>query len=472
MLTVLRRRRGVCYLVAAQVVSGFGDELLALALPFFVFELTGSVAAAGAVFAASTAAGLLVSPLAGVIVDAFDRRRLLIASSTFSGVAAVGVAIAARHEMLLGVYTALFLLEAGARIFLPARSALTPSLAPGDDLLPTNSLSSLAVSVTGLVGPAVGGVLLAATSIDVVVAVDAASFVAAAVFIVLIRRSDQTEAQVAPELAVRRPLTALAMGARYVAGDYLLRRLIGGGATFAAAIAALNALIVPYTRDLLGVGAAAFGLLLTAESVGGLVGAISLGALGRRHKPMALVTAGMAVDAACVAALAVTRELWLAALLLFIAGAATVGSLTAIQTVVQEHVPSNLRGRVSGITSPILAIASIAAIGAATTIADAAGVTPVILGSAAALAGASLIAATMARKVNWARQTATPGITQEADEVRLIQAIEVTCPTCRAPFRVSVSTRATRRTAAAPISGSCPAGHQHGYEIELAAPTG
>lgn len=471
MLAVLRRRRGLRYLVSAQLVSGLGDELLALALPFFVFELTGSITAAGAVFAASTAAGLLVSPLAGVVVDSFDRRRLLVASSTFSAAAAVGIIIAARHESLLGVYAALFLLEGGARLFLPARSALTPSLASGKDLLAANSLSSLAISITGLAGPALGGVLLATTSIEVVVAIDAASFAAAALLVLFIRNSDHNEARVARDDTARRPLQALAAGARYFAGDGLLRRLVLGGATFAAAIAALNALIVPYTRELLGGGAAAFGLLMTAESVGYLLGALCVGALGIRVRPMGIVAAGMAVDAVCIAALAFTRELWLAAVLLFLPGLATVAALTAIQTVVHEHVPTHLRGRVSGITSPILAIAGITAIAAATTIAESAGVTPVILGSAAALATASLIAATMVKTVTWA----TPMTQQLHADAHLNhnlvsdQVIDLTCPTCHLSYRVSILVIATTDTATPAIPSACPAGHSHGYAVAIAA---
>lgn len=466
MVAVLRRRRGVRLLVSAQLVSSLGDELLALALPFFVFDLTGSVTAAGAVFAASGAAGLLVSPLAGVVVDAFDRRRLLVASSAFSGAAAVGVALAAYSESLLGIYVALFLLEGGARIFGPARSALTPSVAPGDDLLPANSLSSLAVSITGLAGPVIGGVLLAVTNIEVVVAVDAASFAAAALLVAFIRRSDQTEDSAEEADTARRPVRALIVGARYVAGDRLLRRLVLAGATFAAAIAALNALIVPYTRDLLGVGAAAFGLLLTAESAGYLLGAIGLGALGRRVPPMVIVTAGMAIDAACMAALAFTRDLWLAGILLFLPGAATVASLTAIQTVVHQHVPSRLRGRVSGVTSPIIAVASIIAIAAATTAAEAVGVTPVILGAGAALAAASLIAATMTKMVGWVT-SGDPQVPASPPEKIKPQAVEVTCSTCQTRYRVPVSVTAATDDAIHPIAASCPTGHIHGYTVKI-----
>src|SRR5688572_19916106 len=149
MLTVLRRRRGFRYLWLAQVVSRLGDELLLLALPFSIFEMTGSAAAAGTAYAAGTAAGLVVSPFAGVVVDTFDRRRLLVGSSAFCAVAAMAIFFAAEHGSLPGIYAALFLLECGAAVFVPARSALTPSLVPRDELLPANALSQSAVGVTG-----------------------------------------------------------------------------------------------------------------------------------------------------------------------------------------------------------------------------------------------------------------------------------------------------------------------------------
>lgn len=408
MLGVLRRNPSFAVVWLAQIVSGLGDELLALAFPFYVFAVTGSATATGAAFVAASLAGLVISPIAGVIVDEVNRRTVMVMSSAFSGCAVLGMLVADRDTIWLA-YISLFLLECGARFFAPARSAATPSLVVDDDLLAANGLASSTSSLTMLAGPALGGALFAAAGIHLVVVLDAVSFFAAAALAATVRIGPSAEAKAEPRRRMRRLVHDMVDGLQYTMTTGVVRALLLIAAVFAAAIGALNAIAVPFAQDILGVSAAAYGLLLSAEGVGGVLAGVLIPVIARRMPPRRLIAVGLAVDAVCIASLVWLRSPWLIAVPLTVAGFSTVVALASVQTLVHRTVPDGKLGRVGGITAPVIGTGSIAAILAATAAADAFGVLAV-LGAITAAMGLAATVATL-----WARAEPHPAAPGRSD---------------------------------------------------------
>lgn len=401
MLGVLRRNPSFAALWLAQIVSGLGDELLALAFPFYVFSVTGSATATGGAFVAATLAGILISPIAGVIVDQMNRRTVMVVSSAFSGCAVLGMLLARRDTIWIA-YIAIFLLECGARFFAPARAAATPSLVADRDLLAANGLASSTVSLTTLVGPAIGGLLFATAGIRIVVLLDAVSFFAAAALVASVTIRGPASDDAEPLRRLRRFRRDLAEGLRYTIGSELIRALVLIALIFGAAVGALNAIAVPFAQDILHVSAGVYGLLLSAEGAGGILAGLLMPVIAKRMLPRRLVAVCLAADALCIVTLLWLRSPWLVAISLAVAGFATVAAFASVQTLIHQHVPGRQLGRVGGSTAPVLAVGTIAAILASTAAADAFGVLPVLAVITGVMAAASLVA------VAWARAETKP----------------------------------------------------------------
>lgn len=467
MVGVLRRNPSFAVVWLAQIVSGLGDELLALAFPFYVFSVTGSATATGAAFVAASLAGVVVSPIAGVIVDQVNRRTVMVVSSVFSGCAVLGMLLAGRDTIWLA-YVALFLLECGARFFAPARSAATPSLVGDDDLLAANGLASSTSSLTALIGPALGGVLFATGGIRVVVVLDAVSFFAAAVLAATIGLDGPERLGAGPGRRLRRLRHDFVDGLKYTVTNPIVRALLTIAVVFAAAIGALNAVAVPFAQDILQISAAVYGLLLMAEGVGGVLAGVLLPAIAPRMLPRRLISLCLAVDVVCVASLVWLRSPWLIALPFTVAGFATVVALASVQTLVHRTIPDGKLGRVGGITAPVIATGSIAAILAATAAADAFGVLAVLAAIATVMAIAATLAAAWAR----AERAVAPRQTSEAQASNHGSAspqISLACRDCDAAFTVTGSIEALKATDAPPTI-TCPKGHANHYAVRQENP--
>src|SRR5919202_4335568 len=185
MLAVLRQRN-FALLWFGQLISLVGDWVLLLALPFFVYELTGSTLATGGIFMALTLPRLALGSVAGVFVDRWDRRRTMIAADLARAAVLLLLLLVRSPGQVWLVYVAAFLEAAISHFFSPAKNALLPRLVGEEQLVPANSLNSLSESLTRLVGPALGGVLFSALGIGPVVAIDSASFLVSGLLITLL----------------------------------------------------------------------------------------------------------------------------------------------------------------------------------------------------------------------------------------------------------------------------------------------
>ena len=184
MLAVLRRRN-FALLWLGQLVSQIGDMVLMVALPFYVYQLTGSLLQTGLMYIVETLPRILFGSLAGMFVDRWDRRWTMIVSD-FGRAAALLLLLAHSPSSLWLLYAVACIQSIISLFFVPASSATTPTLVPEHQLVAANSLQSLNESVMRLVGPPLGGALLALAGIAGVVLVDSASFLFSAAMLLLI----------------------------------------------------------------------------------------------------------------------------------------------------------------------------------------------------------------------------------------------------------------------------------------------
>lgn len=341
----LNRNSAFLLLWAGQFVSQMGDRLAALAFPWLVYRSTGSALGTGAIFALYTLPYVLFGAFAGVIVDRFDKRRLMIAADLVRvGLVLTVPLVAARS--LPAVYVLSFVIASASVFFDPAKLAILPEIVPPGRLLRANSLMSTSENLTEILGWAFAGLLLAAVSTSVAFQIDAVTFALSAAALALMRY--RAPARAAAERTVRAFWGELLEGLRFLRRD---RGVRGNTFMIVVCVAGLGAaypLTFLFAVRVLGGGTRAFGALEAAVGVGYLAGSLTLVAFAAHvQKGRAMIT-GLAAMGACLALVATTDSLWMAAVPLMLFGIANAAVLIAVDTYLQQAVPKALRGRVLG----------------------------------------------------------------------------------------------------------------------------
>jgi MFS family permease len=346
------RNRDVRRLLAALAASGVSGWAYGVALSVFAFHSGGTTAVAVVGFLVMVPAGV-AAPFAAAVVDRFRRDRVLVVSSV---VRAAVLGTAAATMLLDGpaglVYALAVVASLASRVFYPAEAALLPSFArePGD-LVAANSLATAVENGCFLVGPAVGGALLAVTSPGVTVAVCGGIVLIAAV---QASRLSHVELPFEPRSA---PSLDLLGGLTAVTRDLSMRLVVGLYGLVTLGMGALGVLVVALALSVLGLGQGGVGYLNAALGAGALVGSVAAIVLVRvRLGPALAVSVGLwGVGLAVIGAW--PRTAIVAPLLVLIGGAGTIVDVACV-TLLQRAAPDEIRGRVFGVLEGVL-VASI-----------------------------------------------------------------------------------------------------------------
>jgi MFS family permease len=352
MLTVLRKRNyGLLWV--AQLISMIGDWAIFAALPFYVYDLTGSVMATGVMFMIQVVPPLVFGSFAGVFVDRWDKRWTMIVSSLFRGAVLVILLGVRSPDMIWLVYLAGFLESTASQFFGPANNALLPTLVEEDQLITANSLDSLGENSARLIGPALGGVLLASIGLHGVIFFDIGSYMLAAILMYFIRVPlKDAAAAPADESSAGNALSAFwsefVSGLKLVARKPALSRifLVFGIAALGDSI--LTVLLVPFFQDIVGVGSTEFGIVLTVRGLAGILGGIVIGAIGSKFKPAYLISFGLIGTGVALVALVLWPVYAISLLIMILISVPLMAWLITGQTWMQTHAPGEYRGRVFG----------------------------------------------------------------------------------------------------------------------------
>ncbi|PTW49484.1 putative MFS family arabinose efflux permease [Rhodovulum kholense] len=326
----------------ASNVSNFGGLVQTVGAGWMMTELTHSPVMVAMVQASNTLPIMLVSLIAGALADNYNRRRIMLGAQTFMLVVSAALAAAAFAGMLtpwlLLAFT--FLIGFGMALYNPSWQASVGDIVARSDLPAAVALNSMGFNLMRSVGPAVGGLIVAAGGAAAAFAVNAASYLPLSLSLYLWR----------PALPERRlPREALgpavAAGLRYVSMSPVLLRVLFRGFLFGVAAVGLLALLPIVARDMLGGGAFAYGLLLGCFGAGAIGGAVSGARLRDRFANETIVRAGFLGFGAALVGLSLSRDLWISGLLLLPAGASWVLSLSLFNVSVQLSTPRWVVGR-------------------------------------------------------------------------------------------------------------------------------
>jgi len=348
-----------------QIVSQLGDWFNSVALYALLLELTGTATSVALMIIVQFLPMAVIGPVAGVVVDRVNRRRLMIATDVMRGLAVLALLLVRRPDQVWIVYLVMGAVVSMTAFFEPARTAVIPNLTTRSQLLTANALSSATWSAMLAIGAGVGGVVTALFGRNVAFLVNAVSFLASAVIIA------RTSFDADPP-AVKRPagwasLTGfgdLVEGIRYVKSDRHVAALMLVKAGWGIAGGVLLIMTVMGEREFRmgGSAAAGIGVLYAARGIGAGIGPIMARAwLGQQPDEMRRAIAPSYV----LVALFYLMLSW--ASNIYVAGAAVIGAhaagsvLWVFSTVLlQMSVPDRFRGRVFSAELALLMIISAA----------------------------------------------------------------------------------------------------------------
>lgn len=351
-LTLLRRNRAFSRLFAAQLISFAGDWFATVAILGLALEVSGSPAVASLFLVVQTGAFALASPIAGVLADRFDRRRLMVGADLARVPVALAFLFARDADTLWIAFAAAALLSIGAAVFEPTSSASLPNLVDEDELPEANVLIGASWGTMLAVGAALGGAVAAVFGRDVAYVVNAASFAASAVLVVGIRRSFVELRRARGSESVDRDghagvVASIATVLRFARGNRTLAALLLSKTTFGVGSGVIVLLAV-FGRTVFGAGDVGIGVLFAARGLGALLGPFLVrGIAGTSERGLILgIAASFAIFAVCYSLLPLAPILPVAAVAVFGGHLGGGAQWTLSSYGLQRAAPDAIRGRV------------------------------------------------------------------------------------------------------------------------------
>lgn len=373
-----------------QIVSNFGDNLTSLALLILVNRLTGSTAALATMAIALALPRIVFGMLAGVYVDRYDRKRIMVISDLLRAVLILGFIFVSSADRIWLLYIFAFLQSTVGAFFQPARTAYIPNLVPEDGLLSANALSETSRIIFGLLGTAGAGLFLGASELVwPLFALDSLTFVVSMILILQIvapgaKKKAEKLGGASAILEAFREGIGLILRSRIMIGI-----LVGAGVTMLG-LGAVNVLLVPLVVNDLKISETWFGILELSQTASMVMSGALVTVLAARFKPTNIISAGLAGLGIAVMLLAPAGNVWQLMLILFLVGWIMTPLQASLTTLIQTSVSDEVRGRTSGAMGTLVSTANVISMAFAGVLGDMIGVRNVFIISGVIIVAAAL----------------------------------------------------------------------------------
>lgn len=392
---------------AAQGVSDIGDALTSLTLLIVVTRLTGSTAALAAMAIALAVPAIVVGPIAGVFVDRWDRRRVMLASDLIRAGLVLGFVFVASTDRLWLMYMIAIAHATVGTFFTPSRMALIPRIVPREGLMAANSLNQLTRVLASVFGSAVAGIIVGVADVSwPAFTIDALTFLLSFGLVLGVRTSGRVDAPGHDEPAGGGVFSSLKAGLAIVGrSPVLLGTMIAAGVTMLG-LGAVNVLFVPLLIRDLQVPATWLGAVDGAQTLSMILAAGLVAALATRLRPTTLIVIGLAGIAVFIGLTAGVTNVWQVVALLFAVGWFVTPLEASIGTLIQTATRDRERGRVGATLHAVTSAASVLSMAMAGVFGDLLTIRTVFILAGVVVGIAALVAWLMFRGVDLAAVTA------------------------------------------------------------------
>jgi len=395
------KKRAFVLLWSAQLVSTIGDSLTSLAAGIIVYRLTGSALSVGLMLMATAVPTLFFGLIAGVVVDRFDRKRIMVAADLTRLVIVASIPFLVNIH-IAWLYVMVMLSASVTQFFSPANESVLPEIATEEELGAANSIMAIAQFGSTAIGFAMAGLIASTQSIDVVFFIDAGTFAFSASMISLVKIAPL----VVEELTtVRDMLRNLNFGAKFILNTPILRSMTLIKVPVLIAFGLQNVLLLPFAIKALSATEFEYGLQEGLTSVGFVVGSLLMARLSDRLREgqwLVLSYLGMGLFGLFYA---LQTSVWIAIAMITVSGALNAPSFVAARLINQRNTPREMRGRVFSTGYVITTVVYLVGMGLA-GIADIIDVRVMFVASSFVVIAAALITAVL------------PGLGQPAAEWR------------------------------------------------------
>jgi CRP-like cAMP-binding protein/Na+/melibiose symporter-like transporter len=358
------RNRNFTLLWTGQLISTIGSSLTSLAASILVYRLTGSAASVGLMLMATAAPTILVGLLAGVFVDRYDRKYIMIIADLSRAVLVLLIPFLLRHSMAW-LYIIVMLTSAITQFFDPAHESVLPEIASDEELAAANSLMAISAFGATAVGFAASGLIASRFPIAWAFYLDALSFVLSALTVWMARIPKLAVAAESGIAAVGRNLRA---GVKVLVDTPMLRSLFLVFAIVFVSMGLSNSLLLPFALNALRATEFEYGVQEAVTSVGFVIGSLWMARVSDRWREGQWIALGLLGMALAGIGYASMRAVVPAIAIIAISGLLNAPISIARRLVIQRYTPREMRGRVNSaffVCRDVLSLLGMAAAGLA-----------------------------------------------------------------------------------------------------------
>ena len=387
-------------LFAGQVVSDIGDGITLFLVLLVINDLTGGSTIAIALMAIAEAVpAFTVGLVAGVYVDRWDRRRVMLASDLLRAAIVLSFALVQTIELLPLFYLLGFVQASIATFFRPARGALLPHIVPAEGLASANSLAQASQVIGSVIGTGIAGLIFANFGNGLAgFAIDSVTFLISFALIAGISpEAGRVTAERAAAAAGESVRGGVVAGLRIVRGSRVLTGVVLATGITMLGLGAVNVLFVPLLINDLDVDPAWMAAIEFAQTAAMILAAFTVAFLARRLSPTTIISLGLGVIGVCIGLVAGVGAVWQVILILFAVGLALTPLQAMVQTVVQTAAGDATRGRVVSVLQASISTASVASMAIGGVLGTVIGIRAVYLVAGGVVLGAAGLSVLMFR---------------------------------------------------------------------------
>lgn len=359
------RHRDFRWMWIGQLVQTAGTALTSLAASILVYQRTGSALSVGLMMMATAAPSLLVGLFAGVIVDRYDRKRIMVVTELMRAALVVLIPFLVPYS-IVWLYVIVALTSAISQFYDPAHESVLPEIAPEEELAAANSLMAISSFGATAIGFAASGLLASAANVDFAFYINALTFLfsAFAISLVRIKPMEVAEESGGPALIVRN----LRVGLRFLSDTPILRSLFLAYIPVLIAFGLQNSLLLPFADRALQATEFEYGLQEALTSIGFVAGSLLMARIFDRMREGQWIAIGWIAMGVMGVIYSQMTSIPLAILMVTISGFMNAPPAIGGRLVLQRNTPREMRGRVNSaffVSRDVLFLIGMTAVGLA-----------------------------------------------------------------------------------------------------------
>ena len=339
------RNKNFLFLWLDQLMSLMADRFLLYVLLILAYQLTKSNLGVSLPMLAFGISAILFGPSAGVFVDRWNKKSVMIISNVLRGLL-IFLIIPFINQSLAVVFIISFIIFSVSQFFAPAETSSIPMLVEKRDLIAANSLFMMTLMVASIIGIGLAAPLTNYFGIKTMLVLAASLHLSStlATFMISLKHSERRI-----RVGLINLLKELLMGFEFIRRKTLIQSSLIKLFLATSVLAAVCMLSVSFSEKILGIRAANFGYLIFSAGTGMAMGGLFLGRLGHRFKKNNLAHTGFLLAGASLLLLSNTQNIFVVFILIFFLGLGNAFIVSPLQTILHEKVPRVIRGRVFGV---------------------------------------------------------------------------------------------------------------------------